>query len=370
MMYFRRSLPLASSILKPLTTRRFLAVSLGGYFPVLQELPNGELGMVVREGDAHVGERGILSFVSSPDGGESWSRSHVIDDEGPDSRNPAFGVAVGGTLLACFIKGDWYVNGVLDSERTRDRPVRLFLTRSYDAGQSWTPAEALTVPHQENWSGASDRGSNTSHQVPSPYGKMVTQEDGTILLHYYLSQSGQDRKDASFLLRSRDDGHSWEGPVTIAEASNETALCDLGAGHLIAILRNETAGDSLWQCDSQDNGYTWGRPRQVTGPGEHPGDLIRLRDGRLLLAYGHRNPPYGVHVMLSRDKGVTWDADQRIMLVGDCLTGDCGYPSSIQREDGTVVTAYYSWDLVSPQRHVHRGSIHAGVVLYDPEDLP
>ena len=369
-MYFRRSLPVASSIFRPLTTSRFLAVSLGGYFPVMQVLPNGRVGMVVREGDAHVGERGVLSFVSSPDGGESWSGSRVITDDGPDARNPAFGAALDGTLLVCFIKGDFYVNGAYEPERTRDRPIRLHLTRSTDAGQTWTPAEILTIPRQEEWSGASGSGSDTSYQVPSPYGKMLTQEDGTILLHYYLSQSGKNRKHASFLLRSRDGGRSWQGPATIAEESNETALCDLGGGRLIAVLRNEKAGDSLWQCDSEDNGYTWSVPRQVTGPGEHPGDLIRLRDGRLLLAYGHRNPPYGVHVMLSRDDGVTWDTDQRVMLVGDCLTGDCGYPSSVQRPDGTVVTAYYSWDLVSPQRHVHRGSIHAGVVLYSADDLP
>jgi len=45
-----------------------------------------------------------------------------------------------------------------------------------------------------------------------------------------INDIGAMSEAASFLVRSRDSGHSWEGPVTIAEDCIETALSDLGGG--------------------------------------------------------------------------------------------------------------------------------------------
>ena len=53
------------------------------------------------------------------------------------------------------------------------------------------------------------------------------------------------------------------------------------------------------------------------------------------------------------------------MLVGDVGHRDCGYPSSAQMEDGTIVTVYYAWDIVDDPRM----GVHGGALLYRPEDL-
>ena len=87
-MYYRRPLHNLSGVLRPLPTQRYMMMTMGGYWPVIDKLHNGHLGVVTRDSDFHVGERGRLIFVHSPDGGESWSHSIVISQEGSDNRNP------------------------------------------------------------------------------------------------------------------------------------------------------------------------------------------------------------------------------------------------------------------------------------------
>jgi hypothetical protein len=45
--------------------------------------------------------------------------------------------------------------------------------------------------------------------------------------------------------------------------------------------------------------------------------------------------------MFSRDEGRSWDRDRKVMLAWDGDHRDLGYPISVQRKDGKIVTAYY-----------------------------
>ena len=141
------------------------------------------------------------------------------------------------------------------------------------------------------------------------------------------------------------------------------------------MLRREykdSSGADLWQAESWDAGYTWSAPRRITEHKEHPADLLRLADGRILLAYGHRKPPFGVRAMVSHDDGATWDVGHKITLVAECTSGDCGYPSSVQRDDGKILTAYYAHESFGPFRSRATRWIpaHLAATMYDPTDLP
>ena len=345
-MYYRRILPVSSGVYRPLEVHRYVMTTMGGFWPVIQKLPNGNLGVVTRDGDFHIGERGRLVFVTSPDGGESWSHASVISADGPDNRNPAFGVTTDGTLLAAFIKADKYVDGNYDTGKKEDR--ELYISRSEDSGATWSKGEPV------DW-----RGHELKSDGGSPYFKMVTLPDGTVLLAYSSPAGG-------CLVRSSDRGATWTDPVMIGKGLGETALCYLGDGHLLAVMR----GGALHQMESRDDGYTWSEPRQITDEWEFPGDVLKLQDGRLLLTYGRRVPPYGVQGMVSHDEGRTWDGEQRLFLVTDSSTTDCGYPSSVQRDDGTIVTVYYAWDTVAEFDKRRRTGVHGAALLYRPEDLP
>ena len=97
--------------------------------------------------------------------------------------------------------------------------------------------------------------------------------------------------------------------------------------------------------------------------------MIKLLDGRVLMTYGRRVTPWGILGMISNDDGKTWDESNRILLTADS-GADHGYPSSIQREDGTIVTVYYSSELRIPrQPRPEVLGVHGAAGLYRPEDL-
>ena len=175
----------------------------------------------------------------------------------------------------------------------------------------------------------------------SPYGKIVQLPDGTVLMAVYF-EFFDDRGNQSYLFRSKDGGKAWGEPVLIGSHYNETGIAVLRDGRVLAAMRSEKGG-SLAVTESSDQGRTWSKAVQITADSEHPGDLIQLKDGRILMVYGERNAPRGVHAMISRD-GRDWDKSKRIVLADDAPNGDCGYPSSVEVENGKVVTLYYQVD--------------------------
>ncbi len=72
-----------------------------------------------------------------------------------------------------------------------------------------------------------------------------------------------------------------------------------------------------------------------------PANLLALRDGGILCAYGYRRLPYGLKACLSYDEGNTWDLKNEILLRSDGSHYDLGYPSSVELEDNQIFTVYY-----------------------------
>ena len=67
--------------------------------------------------------------------------------------------------------------------------------------------------------------------------------------------------------------------------------------------------------------------------------MLRLRDGRLCLVYGRRAAALGIFARMSADHGKTWS--EPVTLRDDGGSSDLGYPRSVQRRDGRIVTLYY-----------------------------
>ncbi len=151
------------------------------------------------------------------------------------------------------------------------------------------------------------------------------------------------RGNQDYVFRSHDNGKTWADPVLVGEHYNETGLLALPNGGVLAALRSETGGH-LAIALSKDGGKTWSTPSEITRDKEHPGDLILLKNGDILLTYGERNKPFRVEAMVSHDKGKTWDKASKIVLADDAASTDCGYPSSVQLPNGNIVTIYYQVD--------------------------
>ena len=101
-------------------------------------------------------------------------------------------------------------------------------------------------------------------------------------------------KMRSFLVSSDDQGDTWRYYSTVAapqagvmddsEGFNEWALLPLDDGRMLAVIR--TGHYSPMVASWSDDGRTWSPPAKMgLGPGVDP-YLLRLKDGRLALAYG------------------------------------------------------------------------------------
>lgn len=184
------------------------------------------------------------------------------------------------------------------------------------------------------------------------FGKVVSLDDGTLLAPLYNSRSRADEQseqlhDTAYLVRSQDDGRTWGDISQIAPHRNETALIVLSEGDLLAVQRDDTA-QALHSTRSHDGGRTFSPPTQITQPRQHPADMVRLSNGDILLTYGNRNPPHRIEGRISRDRGRSW-LDCLLTFSGhlygytveESRRTDLGYPSSVLCPGSQGVTMYY-----------------------------
>jgi hypothetical protein len=210
--------------------------------------------------------------------------------------------------------------------------LRAWVCRSSDAGKTWVQGAAFPSPPDTELG----RGNNFI-----PFGNIETAADGSLAAACYLRRG---TRRACYLVRSRDGGKTWADPQPLNPTGNETTVLHIGGGRWLAASREFARPDStdvhLELFTSTDDARSWTRRFPLSLPGQVPAHLLHLASGGILLTHGVRNRGnYGVHARLSDDKGETWSQPVRI---AEAPQSDCGYPSSVELPDGTVLTAYYS----------------------------
>ena len=178
----------------------------------------------------------------------------------------------------------------------------------------------------------------------------------------FLTASKQNGKEGHIICgQTTDGGRTWKYLSHVGPEPNGFSIMPstvrLDSDQLLMTTRRRAANDEpkhrwidSWR--SIDNGQSWqfaGNPVADVGEGNPP-SLIRLRDGRLCLTYGVRQPPYEIQAKLSRDEGRTWSAP--IVLQSGGGGRDIGYPRSLERPDGIIVTVYYFEPGDSPYRRI------------------
>ena len=162
---------------------------------------------------------------------------------------------------------------------------------------------------------------------------------------------------AAWIERSTDDGQRWTtfGPVTLprletapqampqgSELLKSTGLIqpvvvNLGKQHLRLYARSSPDIAQICVADSLDSGVTWSAARPLTLPNPNAGiDLVRLRDGRLILIYNNtssgRSP---INLAVSGDGEHFKD-----FAALETDPGEFSYPAIVQGSDGNLHMTY------------------------------
>ena len=167
-----------------------------------------------------------------------------------------------------------------------------------------------------------------------------------------------DNKHQCFLIRSEDDGFSWNFynmfPSNID--GNEMAFIDID-DKLYCMIRNEK-NPYLMESWSYDKGLTWTYPVYTNINGTPP-HLLKLKDGRILLTYGYRYDAMGIRAKVSKiifRNEIAWSEEfilrddsgypsefhkKKKDIKNDNGAMHVGYPVSVQLNNGNILTAYY-----------------------------
>ena len=304
-----------------------------GYFPVMNRWED-RLFAVIRAGAGHIGIGGRLELLRSFPNRVRWEDPLLVVDSDKDDRNPAVGFTSTGRLITGYMEqGSYDENGKYMGQDAFSR-ARCMVTFTDDFGDTWSAPQSIDVAGLDH---------------DSPYGRIIQTRSGALLMNVYGPYAAQvpgtdkvrsDSGDYAYLVRSEDNGATWSGPALIAAGHNETALLQLADGRLLAAGRTSSV-QRLDAMLSTDEGRTWTEPLRLTGPSQHPADLIRLSNGWILLIYGDRSrEEKTIRGLISRDACRTWDI-QYTILFSRPARGDFGYPSIVALADGRLAIVHY-----------------------------
>lgn len=301
-------------------------------WPKLTLTPQGDLIAAIYNRPAHGVLPGDVDIYASTDAGRTWTkRGTATRHSGESARfNHSVGVARNGDLIV--VSGGWTFHPRDDKGAFKKKKLlRPTASRSSDGGRTWTISEKFP--------------DGADGMTLVPFGNVETGADGALrVAAYSYNTTVQPRVDICYTAFSRDQGASWSlGSVVGQPAANETDILHLGSGRWLAAARDLGAtGQRQHSTDiyaSNDDAKTWRPLASPVGPSQHPADLLKLADGRVLLTIGDRRADKGVNIHVSADAGKTWTDGARISRG---VSGDCGYPSTAQLPDGTLVTVFYA----------------------------
>ncbi|MBR4561736.1 MAG: exo-alpha-sialidase [Bacteroidales bacterium] len=268
----------------------------------------------------------------STDGGCTWSEPYTI----------ALGTGVNHGFGDCALAWSNDENGLIAGfvggpglwNSTPSNPIRTYIAKSYDNGQTWTEPEDITdfifgenciVPEQRTWR-ASFFGSGNGLRTSTGRIMFVAAIRETTAQVLY-----------NHVVYSDDNGLTWHVSGRASTSGDEAKVVELVDGRILMSIRH--AGNR-WYNISEDGGETW-QPTtstwyDITAPACN-GDMIRYTS----VNQGHdrnrllHSVPYGtnrekVTVYVSYDEGETWPVSKCIVPYNSAYSSLCILP------DGTI----------------------------------
>jgi len=192
--------------------------------------------------------------------------------------------------------------------------------------------------------------------------------DGTQLAVATVGNANSMSESAVAVYGTDDNGLTWEYLAEVASDPTGRGrptyanLLLLPSGRLQCYMLNISGiRNAIQMAYSDDGGYSWSEPTAIVAWGRSPwaaccGQFawsgarrqgvhyrspwpLRLRDGRIVVLFARRKPPFGMGLIMSEDSGVSWSTEA--VIRADASDWDLGYPVATQLADGHIFTAYY-----------------------------
>lgn len=328
-------------------------------WPTVARRSGGELLLVCSGGrEGHVCPFGWVELMRSHDEGRTWTWPRILMDGPLDDRDAGVLETQKGSLLATTFTSVAYQKLLAGAE---DKSPGSDGAWPQEKLARWQAAHARIPVHRREallggWMLRSTDGGDTwsaPYRVPvnSPHGP-IPLSDGRLLYPGKQFGHGEGRIGAC---ESTDDGKSWRwaGGIPVRPGDSQHDYHELHGveaadGTLIIQVRNHNEANEreTLQSESSDGGRTWSMPHPI-GVWGLPSHLLRLRDGRLVMTYGYRRQPYGNQARVSTDHGRSWS--EPVTLSADGHSGDLGYPSTVELNDGTLLSIWYEKLASSPR---------------------
>ncbi len=320
-------------------------------WPTVARCRKGRLLVVWSGGrEAHVCPFGRVDYMTSDDNGQTWTWPRVLLDCAIDDRDAGVLETAKGSILVTTFSSLAYERHLTDAMKKKPGETGAWPA---DRLKAWQAAHNRLTAEQRQaelgqWMLRSTNGGITwSVRYPSivnsPHGP-IQLSDGRLLYAGKELWTGQKRVG---VCESRDDGASWQWladiparPGDTIEQYHELHAVETADNRIIVHIRNHNNANKseTLQTESADGGKTWSAPKGI-GVWGLPSHLLRLRNGNLLMTYGHRRAPLGNQARLSTDHGRTWS--EPVIVSGDGNSGDLGYPSTVELDDGTLLSVWY-----------------------------
>jgi hypothetical protein len=312
-------------------------------WPNLTKMPDGSIVAVLHNQPSHGQQEGDVEAWATTDG-LSWNRLGLITQHEPGTvrMNHAAGLAKNGDLVVL-------VSGWSDTTETDGMPYERYKEGMAFRAQILDPIVYRSSDGGRTWSAGQKLERDEDGYVLVPFGDIDVGAEGSLGTSAYYKRT--------WFLRSEDDGYTWRIAGKIGEKTNETNVKHLGDGVWLAAARH----NGLKLLRSEDNGASWTETHpQLTEQKQHPGDLLVLEDGRLLLVHGDRREgQFSIGGKISTDGGKTWGES---FVIAETEDYDAGYPASAQLDNGKVVTVYYT-------KTPGEEGYYMGSAVWDPKQI-
>ncbi len=321
----------------------------------------------------------------SPDGLGHWSDHQVLFAFPPGPGAAGMGITSGGALPLVTRDGSLHLFGLRFTDWPKGPKPKvsevvkghchLWHTVSRDHAQTWAPLHEIDYGH--TYTGAL----NSAIELKS----------GRILIALsYHSPTRATGFFVSYAVYSDDGGQSWKNcrsDVTLdcggkagESGACEPVLIELDDGRVWMIIRTQTG--YLFESFSHDGGVTWSEARRtVFRASNAPAGVMRLRDGRMVLAWNNEfGPPFRDGISYSRQslalaiqEGGEWKGYREANTFGpaDNLDGYGGmrYPFLVETPDSRILIAYSEDGRASRRKQQFRAFVDYRLALIHPSWL-